>query len=456
MPSTVVYTYDGVCGSANGVSSVNAPANDLCHVGVALNTPTQDASGNWDWTCYGGNGPKSHNASCSAVGSVNGQCNSATTSTPSATAPTGELCSAGTATAVSGGAPVRVDGTAPPWTWSCVGTGSGTTASCSEPFATTPTDGQCDPAMSGVATPAAPSGNLCSAGTTSAISGGQNGTPWSWTCAGINGGKTAYCAAPNSGTTVDGACDTTTESIATNTAPTGNLCTAGTVSSLSGGSGSAWTWSCDGTGGGANASCSALWVGASCNFTALGNTTDYPNGATWTYSVVKSHSSSGRTCHYNVISHYVCKNGVNTLTSQSNSQETCCCSCFPPDTPVLTADRGWQPISHIMAGDQVVSFDAKDHKTIAIVQRLQITPDRKLRRINGVNISTLQKVQLATGKYVRVEKLQYGDVLVDSDGNPHPIKTLEDVPGMVTVYNLVMKNHDIPFFAAGVKVKDWE
>lgn len=109
-----------------------------------------------------------------------------------------------------------------------------------------------------------------------------------------------------------------------------------------------------------------------------------------------------------------------------------------------------------MAGDQVVSFDAKDHKTIAIVQRLQITPDRKLRRINGVNISTLQKVQLATGKYVRVEKLQYGDVLVDSDGNPHPIKTLEDVPGMVTVYNLVMKNHDIPFFAAGVKVKDWE
>lgn len=81
---------------------------------------------------------------------------------------------------------------------------------------------------------------------------------------------------------------------------------------------------------------------------------------------------------------------------------------------------------------------------------------RYLRRINGVNISTLQKVQLASGKYVRVKDLKMGDVLVDTDGKPHPIVSLTDDPKPHTVYNLIMDNHDIPFYAAGVRIKDWQ
>lgn len=452
VPSTVVYTYNGVCGSANGVPSVNAPATDLCHVGIALIAPAQDASGNWGWTCYGGNGLNSQNASCSAVGSVDGQCNSATTSTPATTAPSANLCSAGTPTTVTGGA-VPPAPTGNPWTWSCVGTGNGTTASCSEPFAATPTDGQCDPATSGVATPTAPSGNLCSVGTPSSISGGQNGTPWSWTCAGLNGGKTANCAAPNSGTSVDGACDTTTESIATNTAPTGNLCMAGTPMGAFGGSGgSNWTWGCDGTNGGANAACSAPWVGLSCTFTnpfATMQVTVHLDGTTWS---VKSNPSNHKNLSKHTLNTYKCENGVVVLLS---SQQVV--SCFPPDTPVLTANQGWQPISHIKRGDKVVSFDAKGNKTTAEVKNIKITPDQPIRMVNGsIRLSHSQEVQVATGAWKDAKDLKLGEALIDTDGKPHKIISLADEPKKITVYNLIMADHNIPFFAAGIRVKDWK
>ena len=60
---------------------------------------------------------------------VNGVCGSAN-GTAVSTAPTTNLCSAGTATVVGGTGP---------WTWSCTGTNGGTTASCSAPLAQGPT-----------------------------------------------------------------------------------------------------------------------------------------------------------------------------------------------------------------------------------------------------------------------------------------------------------------------------
>jgi hypothetical protein len=62
-------------------------------------------------------------------GAVNGACGSANGVGTSA-APTTGLCSAGTASAVSGSGP---------WTWSCAGSNGGTTASCSAPLASTTT-----------------------------------------------------------------------------------------------------------------------------------------------------------------------------------------------------------------------------------------------------------------------------------------------------------------------------
>ncbi len=56
----------------------------------------------------------------------------------------------------------------------------------------TTVDGQCGSAHA-VPTPNAPTTNLCVAGTPSAVTGTG---PWSWTCAGSNGGNPANCSAP--------------------------------------------------------------------------------------------------------------------------------------------------------------------------------------------------------------------------------------------------------------------
>lgn len=55
----------------------------------------------------------------------------------------------------------------------------------------TATNGVCG-AVNGQSLSTAPTGSLCSAGTASAVSGTG---PWSWTCAGTNGGTTASCSA---------------------------------------------------------------------------------------------------------------------------------------------------------------------------------------------------------------------------------------------------------------------
>src|SRR5208337_2610859 len=59
-------------------------------------------------------------------------------------------------------------------------------------IATNIINGACGPA-NGVAVGSAPTANLCSAGTASTVTGSG---PWSWPCIGSNGGTTANCSAP--------------------------------------------------------------------------------------------------------------------------------------------------------------------------------------------------------------------------------------------------------------------
>ena len=111
---------------------------------------------------------------------VNGACGSSNGGSASS-APTANLCSAGTASTVSGSGP---------WTWTCAGSGGGTTASCSALDPPPPVNGACGSA-SGASVSTAPTANFCSAGTASSVSGSG---PWSWNCAGGNGGSTASCS----------------------------------------------------------------------------------------------------------------------------------------------------------------------------------------------------------------------------------------------------------------------
>ena len=71
------------------------------------------------------------------------------------------------------------------------------TANCTvaATFTAGPINGVCGSANGGIFT-TAPTTNLCSAGTPTSVSG--NG-PWSWSCTGVNGGSTANCSATASG-----------------------------------------------------------------------------------------------------------------------------------------------------------------------------------------------------------------------------------------------------------------
>jgi hypothetical protein len=143
-------------------------------------TLTASSSGTTTTSSGGGGNSTGGNA-------VNGACGSSNAADLTST-PTTNLCSAGMASSVGGSGP---------WTWTCAGSGGGTTASCS---ALLETNGACGSANGGTVS-TKPTANLCTAGTASTVSGSG---PWSWTCAGSNGGATASCSdklASTTGTT---------------------------------------------------------------------------------------------------------------------------------------------------------------------------------------------------------------------------------------------------------------
>ena len=105
----------GVCGSANGVGVTSAPTTGLCTAGIASSVT---GAGPWNWRCAGSNGGSS--ASCGAPLLVNGVCGEAN-NVPVILAPTTGLCSAGTASSVTGTGS---------WSWTCAGSNGGSNASC--------------------------------------------------------------------------------------------------------------------------------------------------------------------------------------------------------------------------------------------------------------------------------------------------------------------------------------
>ena len=183
---------DGICGAAVNASSMTKPSVNLCDGGVPSNIY---GDGPWTWTCSGLNGGIA--SSCATAKEtpaappppgdvVNGLCG-ATNGTTQVMQPIDDLCAAGTVTPVSGNGP---------WNWSCLGSNSGMTVSCTallQPPA--PIVGVCG-ASSGVPTLTTPRSGLCAAGISSAVSGKG---PWTWSCSGTNGGGAVACVAPLAG-----------------------------------------------------------------------------------------------------------------------------------------------------------------------------------------------------------------------------------------------------------------
>jgi len=233
---TQVQPVNGACGSSNGVTFMSAPTSNLCNAG----TPTSvSGSGPWLWTCQGINGGT--NASCSAnIQAINAVCGSASGEGFFAT-PTSNLCSAGTASAVSGTGP---------WNWTCAGSYGGANVSCSANL-----DGACGSANS-ESFLKTPTSNLCSAGKASAVEGKG---PWNWSCDGSKNGTTANCSAYLE---INGTCGSANGKSYLTT-PTTKLCNSGTPSLVT--DNGLWQWTCMGSNGGNTANCSAkLELNGSC------------------------------------------------------------------------------------------------------------------------------------------------------------------------------------------------
>ena len=207
----------------------------------------------------------------STVGTINGTCGAANGAT-SSTKPAGSnLCALGTASSVNGNGP---------WTWSCNGSSGGTNANCQ---ANPPVfvNGSCG-AANGTSAYTMPATNLCTAGTSSAVSG--NG-PWAWACAGQYGGKTAQCSA--SLATVNGVCGASNGTALTSAPQTG-LCSAGTADSVTGSG--PWSWLCNGFNGGTNATCSASWAKKKGTVIGIGNKNISSAAATEISNICTNHT----------------------------------------------------------------------------------------------------------------------------------------------------------------------
>ncbi len=174
---------NGSCGSSSGGSFYTAPTTNLCSAGTPTLTPS--GSGPWSWGCNGSSGGTNTSSNaCGASQEVNGSCGSASGSSfSSLLATSSNLCANST--------PVN-DFSGPgfgPWTWGCYGLNGGTnTASnaCSA-LTTNKINGACGPANGGTFPSLySCSSVLCAISTTVASFSGSG--PWTWGCNGLNGG----------------------------------------------------------------------------------------------------------------------------------------------------------------------------------------------------------------------------------------------------------------------------
>lgn len=229
-------TINGACGTSNGGTFTAAPSSSLCNAG---NATAVSGSGPWTWSCNSPNGgtnascsanrapaltfsPSSYSLTAAAGASVNG---SNLTITNSAPAGASNLTWAVSVTTNSGGAWLTASrafagqtqsGTEVPGGSAtpaisvtanaaslAAGTYTGTiTLTSNDPTklsnsipvtftVTAVVNGSCGTSNGGTFT-SAPSSNLCTTGTASAVSGSG---PWTWNCTGSGGGSTASCSA---------------------------------------------------------------------------------------------------------------------------------------------------------------------------------------------------------------------------------------------------------------------
>ncbi len=119
---------NGICGTADATNTLNNPntGSERCSDGLYSSTDSVGSDGTYNWNCNGQFGGT--NASCSANRIVNGSCGADNGglfyNTPT------NLCNSGNPSSVSGGSGSN-------FSWTCNGSNTGSTASCSATYQST-------------------------------------------------------------------------------------------------------------------------------------------------------------------------------------------------------------------------------------------------------------------------------------------------------------------------------
>ncbi len=185
---------NGQCGSANSGYFTSFPSSGLCSQGT-FSASEASTFEDYRWNCLGIDGGT--NASCRAyLNSVTYPVCASFSNNQTSSAPgPNERCKVGKSSWLKTNYTGSVVSS---WSWDCQGTGTTTSPviTCSVKYSGStsipaPVNGSCGASNKGTFS-SAPTGNLCSAGTLTSFSG--NG-PWYWTCLGQDGGSNASCYA---------------------------------------------------------------------------------------------------------------------------------------------------------------------------------------------------------------------------------------------------------------------
>ncbi len=176
---------NGSCGTPPGIPLQSTPTTNLCATGSAgtVTAPSAGNSYNYTWACAGiGTGSTPSGTCTAAAATVNGACGTAKGTTVSST-PNTALCTP------TGGSATSVTTNSGTYTWSCNGTGLGatndTTCYANRAASCGTANGQ---TVSSTPTGAA----LCGVGTGTAV---LTGSTYNWTCTGSGTANTASCSA---------------------------------------------------------------------------------------------------------------------------------------------------------------------------------------------------------------------------------------------------------------------
>lgn len=312
------------CGLANGLATARKPMADLCNSGLATEV---SGNGPWRWSCKGTRGgmtvscaaPFAQDAQQAKAGGggvpivqqsgalskqsaslwgaevadrsskiLDGRCGSAA-DVGASNAPSANLCAQGIASHVSGSGP---------WSWACSGANGGAAAACLAPRIA---DGICGSA-NGSSSDRMPSVGLCNNGYASAVTGEG---PWYWACSGLYGGEAATCSASRVVNAVCGQASLEGH----RKVPLERLCSMGQPSSVAGSG--PWSWTCSGTHGGSQVSCSAsVIVDGACgssnggafpaapseNLCAKGTASSVLGDGPWAWSCVGTDGGESQSC----------------------------------------------------------------------------------------------------------------------------------------------------------------